>query len=142
MARMTRRDFLKASSAAVVVSSLAGCASTGGAPAATSTPGELAPNRSGRRVVVIGGGWGGATAAKYVKLGDPSIDVILLEPNKQFISCPISNHVLSGVRTLDSMTFDYARLRGHGVRVIHDMATALEPAAHRVRVGEGKLEYD
>ena len=95
-----------------------------------------------RRVIVIGGGWGGATAAKYVRLGDPSIDVIMLEPNKQFISCPFSNLVLSGVRTLDSMTFDYGRLRGHGVRVIHEMATAIEPAAKRVRVGEGWLEYD
>jgi len=51
-----------------------------------------------------------------VRLGDPSIEVILLEPNKQFISCPFSNLVLSGVRSLDSMTFDYGRLRGHGVR--------------------------
>ena len=131
---VTRRQFLRTTGFGVAaVGALGACA--------TATTGDFAP-KSGKRVVVIGGGWGGATAAKYVKLGDPSIDVILLEPNKQFISCPFSNLVLSGVRTLDSMTFDYARLRGHGVRVIHEMATALEPAAHRVRVGEGTLEYD
>jgi sulfide dehydrogenase [flavocytochrome c] flavoprotein chain len=131
---VTRRQFLRTTGLGVAtVGALGGCA--------TATKGDFAP-KSGKRVVVIGGGWGGATAAKYVKLGDPSIDVILLEPNKQFISCPFSNLVLSGVRTLDSMTFDYSRLRGHGVRIIHEMATALEPAAHRVRVGEGTLEYD
>ncbi|HYE94347.1 MAG TPA: FCSD flavin-binding domain-containing protein, partial [Terriglobales bacterium] len=115
------------------VGALGGCA--------PAIKGDFAP-KTGKRVVVIGGGWGGATAAKYVKLGDPSIEVILLEPNKQFISCPFSNLVLSGVRTLDSMTFDYGRLRGHGVRVLHEMATAIEPAARRVRVGEGWLQYD
>jgi sulfide dehydrogenase [flavocytochrome c] flavoprotein subunit len=131
---VTRRQFLRTTGLGVAaVGALGACA--------TATTGDFAP-KSGKRVVVIGGGWGGATAAKYVKLGDPSIDVILLEPNKQFISCPFSNLVLSGVRTLDSMTFDYSRLRGHGVRIIHEMATALEPAAHRVRVGEGTLEYD
>jgi sulfide dehydrogenase [flavocytochrome c] flavoprotein subunit len=131
---VTRRQFLRTTGLGVAaVGALGGCA--------TAIKGDFAP-KTGKRVVVIGGGWGGATAAKYVRLGDPSIEVILLEPNKQFISCPFSNLVLSGVRTLDSMTFDYGRLRGHGVRVIHEMATAIEPAAHRVRVGEGWLQYD
>jgi NADPH-dependent 2,4-dienoyl-CoA reductase/sulfur reductase-like enzyme len=93
-------------------------------------------------VVVIGGGWGGATAAKYVRLADPSIEVVLLEPNRQFVSCPFSNLVLSGVRTLGSLTFGYGGLRAHGVRILHETAAAIEPAARRVRVGEGYLEYD
>jgi NADPH-dependent 2,4-dienoyl-CoA reductase/sulfur reductase-like enzyme len=131
---VTRRQFLRTTGLGVAaVGALGGCA--------TAIRGDFAP-KSGKRVVVIGGGWGGATAAKYVKLGDPSIDVILLEPNKEFVSCPFSNLVLSGVRTLDSMTFSYDRLRGHGVRVIHEMATAIEPPARKVRVGEGWLEYD
>jgi sulfide dehydrogenase [flavocytochrome c] flavoprotein chain len=71
MERMTRRDFLKASATAVAVSGLAGCASTGDAPTASTTPSDLAPKR-GKRVVVIGGGWGGATAAKYVRMQDRS----------------------------------------------------------------------
>jgi NADPH-dependent 2,4-dienoyl-CoA reductase/sulfur reductase-like enzyme len=140
---MTRRQFLKASSAAVVVSGLAGCASTGGAPTATSTPGDLAPNRRGRRVIVIGGGWGGATAAKYVRMQDPAIEVILLEPNDKFVSCPFSNLVVSGVRSIESLTFGYDELRKrHGVKIMRESATAIEPDAHRVRLARGFLTYD
>ena len=134
MKAMGRREFLRTSGVGLGVGLLGG-------GCATSMKGDFAPKAS-RRVVVVGGGWGGATAAKYVRLGDPSIEVILLEPNRQFVSCPFSNLVLSGVRTLDSITFDYSGLRRHGVRVIHEMASALDPAARRVRVGEGYLEYD
>ena len=131
---LTRRGFLRSTGLGLAgIGALGGCA--------TAMKGDFAP-KAGKRVVVVGGGWGGATAAKYVRLGDPSIEVILIEPSKRFISCPFSNLVLSGVRTLDSMTFDYGRMRGHGVRVIHEMATAIEPAAHRVRIGEGWLSYD
>lgn len=135
MEMISRRRFLQASGAGLAgatVSGLAGCA---------SMKGDFAP-KAGKRVVVVGGGWGGATAAKYVRLADPSIEVVLLEPNKQFISCPMSNLVLSGVRSLDSLTRGYDGLRRHGVRLIHAEATAIEPPARRVRVGEGWLEYD
>jgi sulfide dehydrogenase [flavocytochrome c] flavoprotein chain len=136
MISVTRRGFLRVSGAAVgwgALASVTGCAS--------SMRGDFAP-KSGKRVVVIGGGWGGATASKYVRLADPSTEVILLEPNKQFISCPMSNLVLSGVRTLESLTMSYDGLRRHGVKVMHERALALDPAARRVRVGEGYLEYD
>ena len=112
---------------------LAGCA----AP----VKGDLA-RKSGRRVVVIGGGWGGATAAKYVRLQDPSIEVILLEPNRTFVSCPFSNLVLSGVESMDTITLGYDGLRAHGVKVRHEAATAVEPETKRVRISEGYLEYD
>lgn len=98
--------------------------------------------KPGRRVVVIGGGWGGATAAKYVRLADPSIEVVLLEPNKEFVSCPFSNLVLSGVRSMDSISFGYGKLRDHGVKVLHEMATAIEPDARRVKVGTSYIQYD
>jgi len=130
--RITRRGFLHGSAAALALAA-AGCA--------RPTKGEIAP-KAGRRVVVVGGGWGGATAAKYVRLADPSIEVVMLEPNREFVSCPFSNLVLSGVRTLDSMTFGYRGLRRHGVQVIHEAATAIEPDARRVRIGEGWLTYD
>jgi sulfide dehydrogenase [flavocytochrome c] flavoprotein chain len=136
MTSVTRRGFLRVLGAAFgsgALSNLAGCAS--------SMKGDFAP-KSGKRVVVIGGGWGGATASKYVRLADPTTEVILLEPNKQFISCPMSNLVLSGVRTLESLTMSYDGLRRHGVKVMHERALALDPAARRVRVGEGYLEYD
>ena len=136
MSAVTRRRFLTASGLGLGVlagSGLAGCA--------VSTTGDFARKR-GPRVVVIGGGWGGATAAKYVRLLDPNIEVILVEPNRQFISCPFSNLVLAGLRSIDSLTMGYDGLRKRGVRIIHATATAIEPDQKRVRLGEGYLEYD
>ncbi len=135
MTRMTRRQFLKASGVGggvLAVAGLPGCAMFRGE---TEVP-------KGRRVVVVGGGWGGATAAKYVRLADPTIEVILLEPNKKFVSCPFSNLVLSGARGIGSLTFGYGGLREYGVKVRHEAATAIEPDAKRVRVGDGALAYD
>ena len=128
MTRLTRREFLRTSgtsAGALAIAGLSGCAMFRGNTDATSN----------RRVVVIGGGWGGATAAKYVRLADPGIEVVLLEPNRKFVSCPFSNLVLSGVRALDELTFGYDGLREHGVRSVHEAATAIEPdheaRAHR-----------
>jgi sulfide dehydrogenase [flavocytochrome c] flavoprotein chain len=135
MARVTRRDFLRASATGagvLAVAGLPGCAMVGGGTAPSS----------GRRVVVVGGGFAGATAAKYVRLADPTIEVVLLEPSRQFISCPFSNLVLSGVRDIGSLTFGYSGLRDHGVKVRHEAATAIEPDAKRVRIGDGTLTYD
>jgi NADPH-dependent 2,4-dienoyl-CoA reductase/sulfur reductase-like enzyme len=132
---MTRRQFLKASA------STAGVVALGGITGCATTKGEVSPT-SARRVVVIGGGWGGATAAKHLRLGDPSLEVVMLEPNKRFVSCPLSNLVLSGVRNIKSLEFGYNGLRAHGVRVRHEMATAIEPDQRRVRVGDGYLSYE
>ena len=118
------------------------CAMTvGAAGCARTIRGDVAP-KSGPRVVVIGGGWGGATAARYVRLADPSIEVMLLEPNREFVSCPLSNLVLSGQRTIEQLTLSYDGLRRHGVKLRHETATAIEPDTHRVRIGEGYLAYD
>ncbi len=134
----SRRDFLRASGAGVGLGMLAAAGLTG---CAAPLKGDIAP-KMGRRVVVIGGGWGGATAAKYIRLADPSIEVILLEPNKEFVSCPFSNLVLSGLRPLSSLTFGYDGLRRHGVNVMHEAATAIEPDQKRVRIAAGYLQYD
>ena len=133
---LTRREFVN-----TVGIGLAGLAVTGIAGCAATLKGDLAP-KTGRRVVVVGGGWAGATAAKYVRLGDPSIEVILLEPNRQFISCPFSNLVLVGAWSLERLTFGYEGLTRHGVRILHEAATAVEPDRKRVRIGEGYLQYD
>jgi len=132
---MMRRQFLKAAV------STAGVVALGGVAGCATTKGEVSPT-SARRVVVIGGGWGGATAAKYIRLGDPSLEVVMLEPNRRFVSCPLSNLVLSGVRNIKSLEFGYNGLREHGVRVRHEMATAIEPDQRRVRVGDGYLRYE
>jgi sulfide dehydrogenase [flavocytochrome c] flavoprotein chain len=129
---MTRRRFLQVGGVGLALGS-AGCA--------PSMKGDFRP-KTGRRVVVVGGGWGGSTAAKYVRMADPSIEVILFEPNRTFVSCPFSNLVLSGVRSIDSLTLDYKGLRKRGVEVIHEAVEAIDPAARRVRVGEGYVEYD
>jgi NADPH-dependent 2,4-dienoyl-CoA reductase/sulfur reductase-like enzyme len=132
MVRVTRRQFLKSASGGVLaVAGLGGCH--------TGT-GEIAPT-SGRRVLVVGGGWGGATAAKYLRMADPSVEVVLLEPNRTFISCPFSNLVLSGVRKLPALTFDYAGLRNRGVTLRHEPALAIDADQRRVRVADGNLAY-
>ena len=128
MKTLTRREFLKASGMSVAL------LGTGGVSSFAAD--------AKRRVVVIGGGWGGATAAKYVRLGDSSIEVTLLEPNKEFISCPFSNLVLSGVESLKNLTVPYDGLRKRGVRIRHEAASAIEPDKKRVRVGKDFLEYD
>ena len=135
MARMTRRDFFRTSATgagALAIAGLPGCAMLRGESDATGK----------RRVVVVGGGWGGATAAKYIRVADPTIDVVLVEPNRKFVSCPFSNLVLSGVRGIDTLTFGYGGLREYGVRVRQEAAAAIEPDAKRVRVGSGMLGYD
>jgi len=94
------------------------------------------------RVIVIGGGWGGATAAKYIRLTDPSIELTLLEPNKEFVSCPFSNLVLAGVESLKTLTMNYNGLKKYGVKIRHEAAAAIDPDKRRVRVGKDSLEYD
>lgn len=115
---MKRRDFLKLAGAA----SLAGCASV--------TPAKA-------RVVVVGGGFGGATAAKYIRLWDPSIDVVLVEREAAFVSCPMSNLVLGGFSRIDDITRSQDGLRKHGVQVVRDEVTAIDTAKNNVRLARG-----
>src|SRR3989442_13945669 len=131
MTRLTRREFLRTSGTGAGLGLLAAAGVAGCAPA---IKGDFAP-KAGRRVVVIGGGWGGATAAKYVRLADPSIEVVLLEPNQQFVSCPFSNLVLSGLRSMDSLTFGYGGVRGHGRQGFHAAARPRGPSTRRVPAG-------
>eukprot|EP01031_Cornospumella_fuschlensis_P004145 gene4145-5188_t len=102
------------SAAALSLLGLSACAST-------SIPSKA-------KVVVIGGGYGGATAAKYVRLlSDYKIDVVLIEPEQAFVSCPISNLVLAGVKQIGDITTPYAGLSGnHGVTVVRDYASAID----------------
>lgn len=96
------------------------------------------------RVVVIGGGFGGATCAKYVRRTDPELEVTLVERDQQFLTCPFSNAVLGGLQQLDSLTQGYDKLRDkHGVKIVHDTATAIDPAARKVTLQSGAtLSYD
>jgi len=127
---LSRRDLLKLGAAGAVVSSLSACATTGSAPLG--------------RVVVVGGGYGGATAAKYLRVwSEGRIEVTLVEPNENFVSCPISNLVLGGTRTLADITVPYSGLAKYGVKVVRDMATAIDPDKRQVRLARGEpLSYD
>ena len=111
---------------------LAGCASTGG-------------SASKARVLVVGGGYGGATAAKYLRLlSDYRIDVMMVEPNTQFVSCPMSNLVLAGVKTMADISNPYTGLTAqHGVRVVQDAVAAID-ATRRVATlaSGGTVAYD
>jgi sulfide dehydrogenase [flavocytochrome c] flavoprotein subunit len=132
---MKRRNFVQASLALGgigALGSMVGCASTGPLPAKA-------------KVVVIGGGYGGATAAKYVRLlSNYKIDVVLVEPNNAFVSCPISNLVLGGSKTMADITTPYDNLSGkHGVRVAMDMATAVDPVKKSITLAGGaSIGYD
>ena len=120
---MHRRDFLRAGSAGFALAA-AGCAwMPGAAPKA--------------RVAVVGGGFGGATVAKHIRLLDSSIEVVLIEPNEAFVSCPISNMVLGGFKTMADITTSYAGLARHGVRVVRDTATAIDLEKKQVRLARG-----
>lgn len=99
----------------------------------------------GAKVVVIGGGYGGATAAKYIRLlSEYQIDVTLVEPNKEFISCPLSNLVVGGSRKIADISRPYATLsKKHGVTIVHDMAASIDTTARTVKLaGGGMLSYD
>jgi len=124
---MKRRDFLKYAGAAGAMASLGACATT--------------PSKA--RVVVIGGGFGGATAAKYIRMWDPSIDVVLVERESAFVSCPISNLVLAGYSSMPEITTSYEGLRRHGVQVVRDEALAVDPGKKTVRLARGgDLSYE
>jgi sulfite dehydrogenase len=122
---MRRRRFLQAAGAL----SLAGCSSLG-RPAAG-------------RVVVIGAGYGGATAARYVRLWDPDISVTLVDRNPEFVSCPVSNLVLGGNRTMADITRSYDGLRRRGVQVVNGEAVAIDGAEKTVTLASGAtLSYE
>ena len=117
------------------------------AGAASLLTGSLAmPNiarAAGGKVVVVGGGPGGATAAKYIRMADPSIEVTLIEPNQDFYTCFMSNEVLSGERKLESLKFGYAGLAKRGVKVVHDLVVGIDGAAKVVTTKGGqKFPYD
>ena len=98
---------------------------------------------AGKKVVVVGGGTGGATAAKYLRMADPSIEVTLIEANKHYYTCYMSNEVLGGDRSLDSIKFGYTGLGKHGVKVVHDKVTGIDAKAKKVMTAGGQsFSYD
>ena len=127
---MQRRDFLKAIGAGVSTAALAACAGS--------------PSRSGARVVVVGAGYGGATCAKYRRMWrNGAVDVTLVEANRAFVSCPLSNLVLGGSKQIADLTIGYDGLVKRGVNVINEVATVIDPMRQTVRIRDQReLPYD
>lgn len=130
MTSINRRHLLAAAGGTAVALALPGCATS------TSTPKA--------RVVVIGGGFGGATAAKYIRQWAPDIEVVLVEREAAFVSCPLSNLVLGGSEKIENLTTGYDALqKKHGVRVVRDEAIHIDPDKREVRLARGEtLKYD
>lgn len=94
-------------------------------------------------VVVIGGGFGGATAAKYIKRRNPAINVTLVEPAKTYYTCPFTNLYFGGLRTFEQQGHGFDELRSLGVKVVHDFASGIDGEKRTVKLAGGDtLNYD
>ena len=127
---MDRRQFIQAGSAASVLGLATGCATTGGARG---------------KVVVVGAGYGGATAAKYLRMwSDGAALVTVVEPNEAFVSCPMSNLVLGGSQQMADITTPYDNLvKRHGVKWVRDRVAGIDADKRTVRLASGgTLAYD
>ncbi len=130
---MQRRRLLQGLAAAggtLSLGAITGCATVGGARP---------------QVLVVGAGWGGSTAAKYVRMfSDGRVDVTLVEPNPAFVSCPISNMVIAGQKQLADITIPYDKLVSrHGVRMLRTTVAAIDLDKRQARLADGTtLGYD
>lgn len=119
-----RRKFLKNSAALGGIAAASGCATI---------------SANGPKVVVVGGGYGGATVAKYIKMWGPNIDVTMIERNAEFVSCPMSNLVLGGSQSMKDITMSYDTLqKKYGVKLVRGEASAIDPDKKIVRLASGE----
>ena len=119
MMLMKRRDFLKVGAAAGAMASIYGCAGGG---------------KASGHVVVVGGGYGGATVAKYLRMwSEGGIQVTMIERDPTFISCPISNLVIGGLKSMEDITMSYDNLKTKwGIRVIQDEVVSVDAAKRTI----------
>jgi sulfide dehydrogenase [flavocytochrome c] flavoprotein chain len=131
MMLMKRRDFLKLGAAAGSMAALHGCAAGG--------------NKASGHVVVVGGGYGGATLAKYLRMwSEGGVQVTLIERNPAFVSCPMSNLVIGGFKTIEDITVSYDNLKNKWqIRVIQDEVVAVDAAKRSISLARGgNMTYD
>ncbi|WP_456839902.1 FCSD flavin-binding domain-containing protein [Bradyrhizobium sp. USDA 4486] len=111
--------------------------------AATLARPSISRAQSTARIVVVGGGFGGAACARALKRAQADLQIILIEPNAVFISCPLSNEVIAGLREIDAQQFGYDKLAADGVIVIGQAVTSIEAQQRRVMTADGvALPYD
>ena len=132
--RTNRRDFIKLAGFAAAIAST-GLSFSARAKGRIPTMG---------RVIVIGGGYAGATAAKYLRMwSNGALEVVVIEPSQQFVSCPLSNLVLGGSKTIDELTFGYDMLKAnHGIQWVQDQVTAIDVIAKKIKMQRGEMHYD
>jgi NADPH-dependent 2,4-dienoyl-CoA reductase/sulfur reductase-like enzyme len=131
-----RRHFIKLAAA---------MAATIPAGVSMADTGVIVPNSNARgRVVIIGAGYAGATAAKYLRmLSQGGIEVIVIERSNQFVSCPLSNLVLGGSRNINQLTFGYDALKmHHGIQWVQDEVLDIDVANNKINMARGELHYD
>jgi len=131
MPSYSRREILRALGAGASLATLSACAS-------------MEEKKTIGRVVVVGAGYGGLTAAKYLRLwSEGTIDVTIIDPNEAFISCPLSNLVLGGSRSMSDITVSYAGLDKLGIRRVRDTVAAVDVDKKQVRLATGgSIAYD
>jgi len=125
--KMNRRDFVKAAGAATAVGLV-------GVP-------HLALGAA-KKVVIVGGGTGGTTAARYIKMADDTVDVTIIEPNEHYHTCYLSNEVLSGDREIDSIKFGYDKIKAMGINVVHAAAEGIDAEKKEVSAGGQTYAFD
>jgi len=133
MASVSRRNFIRlvAGAGATSALALAGC----------KTPTES--GKAGGHVVVVGGGFGGATCARYIKKFDPSVKVTLIEADEVYYTCPGSNWVISGMEGMESIAQGFGKIESEGVEVVHDWVSSVDPQARKVNLKSGgSMGYD
>jgi sulfide dehydrogenase [flavocytochrome c] flavoprotein subunit len=141
---LDRRNFIKLLGGASTVA-MAGVAGVASAAVAAGSAAEIMPKGKQRRVVVIGGGYGGTIAAKYVRMLDASIEVVMIERNKQYVSCPFSNYYIGGLmKDMSALTISYDKLaKNHGIKMVYAEVTGIDATAKTVTMGDGKtIAYD
>src|ERR1700761_5470528 len=132
MGMIGRRDVLRFSSAILVAGAL---------EVQHRAPAKSAAR--GARIVVIGGGFGGSSCALQLRALDPTLSVTVVDPDDLYVTCPMSNGVLAGLRTLQSLTISRQGIKRRGVTYLRDRAVRVETEKHQVMLASGKqLEYD
>lgn len=116
-----------------------------GSSALLSTSGLLAGCGKGNsaRIVIIGGGFGGSTCAKYLQRFDSGLDITLVEPSTRFITCPFSNMVINGMQSMDTISHDYSAQENRGIKIVHARAQVIDTVVRMIALDNGDvLKYD
>ena len=132
---LNRRDFIKTAAIISGSSLLSACANFGLNKASQAPLG---------RVVIIGGGYAGTTAAKYIRMwSNGNIETVVIEKSSQFVSCPLSNLVLGGSKSINDLTFGYDLVKkNHDVKWVNDEVTAIDLSAKKITMKRGEITYD